>query len=272
MQVEVNGRPVVYHAEGIGEPLVFIHAFPLNGEMWRPQIAELVEDYKTITFDLPGFGDSPPAKETSSMESYASTIAAILDDANVRQPAVFVGLSMGGYILFEFFRRFPERVRGLVLANTRAQPDTEESKQERERTARRVLQDGPGVVAESMLPKLLSPEASDDLRAQVRSMIMAASPEGIAGALRAMADRPDSQPTLADFNLPVLVIAGEQDGITPPADAEAMADEIAGSSLEVIEGAGHLSNLEQPHAFNAALRRYLDDLEEDERNAPNQPI
>lgn len=260
MQTTVRGTPVEYHVAGRGDPVLFVHAFPLNSNMWQPQVEDVARDYQTVVFDVPGFGDSPPAQDSPTMHSYAETVAAVLDAARIDQPVTLVGLSMGGYILFEFFRRFPERVRGLVLADTRAQADTEEARQNRLQTAEQVLQEGPRVLAESMVPKLLASDADEVLRFRVREMIFAATPEGIAGALRAMAARPDSRPTLETINVPVLVVVGSEDSLTPPEDAEAMADAIAGARLEVIEGAGHLSNLERRQAFTAALLRFLDDL------------
>ncbi|MCZ7574716.1 MAG: alpha/beta hydrolase [Ardenticatenaceae bacterium] len=260
MQVTVNGSPVEYHVAGYGEPVLFVHAFPLNSQMWQPQVEHVSRGYKTVVLDLPGFGESPPAQEAPTMFSYVETVAAVLEAAQVDQPAVLVGLSMGGYILLEFFRRFPERVRALVLADTRAAPDTEEARQNRLDTAEQVLQEGPRVLVESMVPKLLTSRADDVVRLRVREMIFAATREGIAGALRAMAARPDSRPTLETITVPTLVIVGGQDDLTPPAEAEGMAQAIAGAELEVIEGAGHLSNLERQDAFNAALLRFLDDL------------
>lgn len=272
MQTIVNGSPVEYHVAGRGDPVLFVHAFPLNSQMWQPQVEDVAHNYKTIVFDLPGFGQSAPPRAEPTMASYAETVAAVLDAAGVDRPAVLVGLSMGGYILFEFFRRFPERVRALVLADTRAQADTEEARHNRLQTAEQVLQDGPRVLAESMPDKLLAPGADEMLRFRVREMIFAGSPAGIAGALRAMAARPDSQPTLETINVPVLVIVGSEDSLTPPADAEAMAEAIAGAELEVIEGAAHLANLERRRAFNAALLRFLDELAVDNLQAPNRPL
>jgi 3-oxoadipate enol-lactonase len=270
-----NGATVAYESVGQGDPVVFVHAFPFNHQMWQMQVRALREDYQVITVDLPGFGASGAVAQPS-MASFAGAVLAALDAAQVDRPAVFVGLSMGGYVLFELVRQAPERIRALVLADTRAPADTAEGRENRLRQAAQVRERGAVVVTEAMLPKMLTEAGHQTLLLadQVKSWMEAAPPAGIVGALEAMAARPDSTGTLAEIGVPTLVMVGEADPITTRADAEAMVAKIAGAELELIAGAAHLSNVEQPEAFNAAVRRFLDELEptlRDEEGYPHLP-
>jgi pimeloyl-ACP methyl ester carboxylesterase len=250
--VNVNGVQIAYRDEGRGRPLLLIHAFPLSSAMWERQIAALVGAYRLIVPDLRGFGASPAVPDTTSLDQYADDLAGLLDQLGLEQISV-AGLSMGGYIAFALLRRHRERVDALVLADTRPQPDTEEGRRAREENAQLAEQRGAGAIADQMLPKLLSSSASEELRAEVRGIIEANHPAGIAAALRAMATRPDSTPLLATIAVPTLIVVGAEDGLTPPSDARAMHTAIAGSQLVELPGAGHLANLEATEAFNAAV-------------------
>lgn len=270
-QATAGDARIAYARHGRGDPLVFVHAFPFDQTMWQPQVEALRDDYTVITVDLPGFGGSAPLGD-ASMAGFAVAVGAALDAEGLREPAIFVGLSMGGYVLFEIWRQMPGRVRALVLADTRAQADTDEGRANRYRTAEQVRAEGAQVVADAMLAKMVTQEADSALRDKVRAMMRAAPPEGIVGALHAMAARPDSTPDLEEISVPVLVIVGAQDAITTPRDAEAMVEAIAGAQLEVIQHAAHLSNVERPGAFNAALRRFIEDLDPINRQGwPNRP-
>jgi pimeloyl-ACP methyl ester carboxylesterase len=209
--------------------------------------------------DLRGFGesDSPPGPYT--MDLLASDLAGLLEQRTVQQ-VVLVGLSMGGYIAFAFWRRYAANVRALVLADTRAGPDNAEAREARETYARRTEQEGLSPLIEFQLPRLLSSAASPDLRQWVRDMIEEASPIGVAGALRGMAARPDSTDLLPGITCPVLVLGGTSDSLTPPDELRAMAERLPRATFTTLDVAGHLANLEQPDAFNAALRRFLDAL------------
>jgi pimeloyl-ACP methyl ester carboxylesterase len=248
----INGVQIAYRDEGRGRPLLLIHAFPLSGAMWEPQIAALASAYRLIAPDLRGFGASPAVPGTASLDHYADDLAGLLEQLGLEHVSV-AGLSMGGYIAFALLRRHRERVDALILADTRSQPDTDDGRRAREENARLAEQRGAGAIADQMLPKLLAPSASEQLRAQVRRIIEANDGAGIAAALRAMAARPDSTPLLATIAVPTLVVVGAEDGITPPSDARAMHTAIAGSRLAELPGAGHLSNLEASGAFNAAV-------------------
>jgi pimeloyl-ACP methyl ester carboxylesterase len=250
----VDGVQLAYRDEGAGRPLLLIHAFPLSGVMWDRQIAALAPGYRVIAPDLRGFGASQIVPGTASLDQYARDLAGLLDQLGLESTPVAVGgLSMGGYIAFAFLRRYRERVSALILADTRAQPDTEDARRTREQNARLAEEQGPGAIADQMLPKLISPDAPDALRAEVRRMIEANDRAGIAAALRAMAARPDSTPLLSEIAVPTLILVGAEDGLTPPSDAQAMHAAIPDSRLVELPGAGHISNLEAPDAFNAAV-------------------
>ena len=259
MLVRVNGVRLVGDDVGAGEALLFVHAFPLNRRMWAPQLEVLSDRYRCLTVDLRGFGESDTPEGPYPMDQLASDLAGLLDQRGIER-ATLVGLSMGGYIAFTFWRRFPEKLRALVLADTRAGADTPEGRQTRERLAATAETEGLAPVVQAQVPRLLSAGASPELRQWVQDMIEEASPQGVAGASRGMASRPDSAPLLAGIVCPTLVIVGEQDAVTPPAEAERMASAVPHAQLVRIPVAGHLANLEQPAAFNAALRAFLDGL------------
>jgi pimeloyl-ACP methyl ester carboxylesterase len=244
-----------------GATVVLLHGFPFNHTMWREQVEALTSDgYRVITPDLRGHGGTGLVGEVSSMEEMARDVAALLDELNISEPVILAGLSMGGYVTLAFRRLFPERVRALVLADTRPQADTEEGRRVREQTARRALSDGMEAVADAMMPKLFPVSARDEkpeVVARVREMVLATDPRGAAAALRGMAARRDQTDLLPDIDVPTLIVVGSEDTITPPADSETMHRSIRGSRLEVIEGAGHVSNMERPDVFNRALKDFL---------------
>lgn len=260
-----------------GTPVVLLHGFPLSGEMWAGVAQGLPpEAGHLIVPDLRGFGRTAPSArgqggeggEPPSMSRYARDVADLLDALGERRPAVIAGLSMGGYIAFEFFRLFRERVRGLVLANTRAAADAPPAARAREIQAISVLRDGSArSVADSLAEKLFAAETPGEVRQKWHGIMAGSSPEGVAYALRAMATRPDSTPTLATIDVPTLIVVGDQDQVTPPEIARAMHAEIRGSRLEVIPGAGHLTPVEQAARFTEVLREFLEGLPEESEKA-----
>lgn len=258
----VAGRTLRYLDEGRGAPIVFVHAFPLHAGMWRPQLDALPDGWRALAPDLPGFHESPRLAD-QPVQHVRDQAAAVLDLVAAvvgTTPAVFVGLSMGGYVLFECWRQRPDRVRGLVFADTRAEPDTDDAQAKRRAMQARAREDGPDAIAEAMLPGLLGAQTqttNPHLGTEVRALIRASSGEGIADALEALRTRPDSRPTLATITCPTLVIVGDEDTLTPRPMAETIADGITGATLVVIPKAGHLSNLEHPVAFNDALYGWL---------------
>jgi len=256
MNVTIDGRSTHYEVHGAGAPILFLHGFPFSGEMWKPLVPSLSRDHRVIVPDLRGHGRSEASAEIS-MGGFARDLTALLDAIDEPRPVVVVGMSMGGYIAFELYRRAPERVRALVLANTRAQADRPEDAKARRETARRALAEGSAVVAEAMLPKLFGSRSSKELRDRWFNIMADTKPEGVAAALGAMADRPDSFPTLAGVTCPVLIVAGEDDVLTPLEDARRMHEAAAGSHLAVLPGAGHMSPVERPDEFLDALTRFL---------------
>jgi pimeloyl-ACP methyl ester carboxylesterase len=256
----VRGIEMAYDdTGGDGAAVVLLHGFPFDRSMWRGQAEALGGEFRVVAPDLRGLGETTAGDGAVTMEALAEDVAALLDELNLGR-VVLGGLSMGGYVAFEFFRKFPGRVRALVLADTRPQADTEEGRRAREENAQRALKEGMTPIVESMLPKLLSAgtrERGGEVLKRVRAMMLGTSPEGAAAALRAMAVRRNQSDLLPSINVPTLVIVGGEDAITPPADAEAMRAQIEGSCLTVVEGAGHLSNVERPEEFDRALVEFL---------------
>jgi 3-oxoadipate enol-lactonase len=255
-------------AEGGQEPapgntLVLIHAFPMNADMWEAQLDAVPARWRYLAPDLRGFGRSDPAEPNStapvSMDDYARDVLALLDHLRIDR-AVVTGLSMGGYVAFALLRLAPQRVRGLVLANTRAEADTEEARKGRAEMLDLLARGGVSAVAEQMLPRLLG-ETTRVERAgaqeRVRAIAQANSAAGVRDAIRRMMNRVDSSALLRDIARPTLVIASEEDAVTPAAGVRRMAAAISGAGLTTILRAGHLSNMEQPVDFNLALQHFL---------------
>jgi pimeloyl-ACP methyl ester carboxylesterase len=253
-----------YVDRGNGDPVVLVHGFPLDHRMWDAQIAAVARRYRAIAPDLPGFGRSGSrSNEAFTMEQFADDLAALLDARQVHTPVVMCGLSMGGYIALEFWKRHRSRLRGLVLCDTRADADSAAGAALRCQTADRVLREGPAVLIETMLPRLLTaatvagrPEVVESLR----GMMAGGDARGVAAASRGMAQRRDFTPLLAAIDCPTLVLVGGEDVISTPAEMAAIARDIPGARLVEIAGAGHLSPLEQPVAVSAALMQFLDGL------------
>lgn len=245
---------------GKGEPLVFLHGFPLNSAMWGPQLASMPAGWRGIAPDLRGFGASPEGSDNATrMEDFARDVIALLDRLDIGS-AVICGLSMGGYVAFEIWRLFPERVRALILCDTRAGPDSSDAAKARERLARRVEKDGVEIVVETMLPRLVSPTTrytQPGVVQAVSAMMRETSPATVARALRGMAIRPNSEPILRTITVPVLVVVGAEDAITSRGQVEFLARSIPGASLETVDEAGHLPPLERPDSFNRVLRDFL---------------
>jgi 3-oxoadipate enol-lactonase len=259
MHALIHGMKLGYTDEGQGIPLVFLHAFPLSKAMWQPQVRALVGSYRVITIDLRGHGESDVLLWNFTLDDYAHDVVGLLDYLNIRE-AVFIGLSMGGYILFPLWRGFSERVKILVFADTRAQADDEEGKEERQAMAQIAHRKGISAIVGMMIPKLLAPatiQHRPDIVEQIRQMILQAPTEGIIVDLMAMAARPDSTDLLTTISCPTLIIVGEHDVATPVAASTFMAQRISGSTVVTIPEAGHLSNFEQPSVFTEILQNFF---------------
>ena len=262
MKARVAGGEIRYAVSGQGPAVLFLHAFPLGLSMWDAQAEALENRYQVVRFDARGFGASPAGDGLLTMERIADDAAALLDQLGVGK-AVVGGCSMGGYAALAMVRRHGERLRALVLQDTRAGADTAEAKAKRGLLAERVLKEGAVAAAEVFLPRLFG-ETTHRERAQLvarqRAIILGTAPRAIADALAGLAARADSVSTLREIQVPTLIVCGEEDVLTPPAESLAMHQAIRGSRLEIIPRAGHLVNLEDPPAYNAILLDFLASL------------
>ena len=234
--------------------LLLLHAWPIDAGMWERQLAAVPADLPVAAPHLPGFGGSEPAGDVMTMGAAAERALSAMGERGIDR-AVVCGLSMGGYVAFEIWRRSRERVAGLVLANTRAVADPPEAAAARRALAERLRSEGNVLAVEP--PPLLSEGAPEELHRRVRGWIEDQSPDAIAAALLGMAERPDSTPDLATIRVPTLVLTSTQDRMIAPEVSAEMAGLIPQGRLQAIEGVGHLSNLEAPEAFDAALLEHL---------------
>lgn len=258
----VHGVNLAVEVQGEGPAILFVHGYPLDRTIWREQI-DALDGYRRIAPDLRGMGQSDAPDLGYGMELYAADLAALLDALGV-DDVVLCGLSMGGYIAFEFVRQWRSRVRGLVLMDTRAEADSPEVRRARDAAAATAREQGTSAVSDAMLPKMLAPSTltdRPDVVERVRTTMAATPVSGLVGALGAMRDRVGSEPLLATLaGIPTLVIVGAADILTPPDQARAMAEAIPGAQLAVIPGAGHLPPVEQPAATSQSLREFLRSL------------
>ncbi len=264
MKAFINGTNLAYSDHGAGLPVIFLHAFPLNRGMWDGDIAVLLSEqrYRLVSLDWRGFGESDIPNDISTMELFADDVAGLMDQLGIEK-AVLCGLSMGGYAAFAFLRKYPLRLSGLILADTKPAADTPEAQANRENVAQLAESKGTGAIADLQLPRLLSDytrQHHPEVEIRVRQMIKSATAQGIAAASRGMVLRADSSALLANIACPTLVIVGEQDVLTPPAIALEYAAKIVGAQYIVIPQAGHLSNLEQPDTFVSAVGGFLGSL------------
>jgi 3-oxoadipate enol-lactonase len=235
--------------------LLLVHGFPFDGRMWAEQEAALASVRRVIAPDLPGHGRDGAAPQTG-MDGMARALASRLDAEGI-DAVDLGGLSMGGYVCFAFWRMFPDRVRSLALIDTKAGADNDAQRKGRDDTAAAVREKGMTVVLETMMPRLFTDAAPEAARALAEQMVLETRGETAVADLMAMRDRPDSTPLLPTITVPTLVVVGDQDPITPPSEAEAIAAAVPGARLVVVPGASHLAPLEQAEAVNRALREHL---------------
>ncbi len=253
-----NGHAIGFDDVGKGVPVLFLHGFPHNRSLWSPQLGALAASARTIAMDLRGFGESPPCASTS-VDDYADDAAALLTELGIER-AVIAGLSMGGYATFAFWRRHRDRVRALMLCDTRAGADSDDTRAARRVMQQQAQQQGSAAVADQMIAGMVGsttranhPELVDELH----RMMSIAPVAGVVGALDALMHRPDSTATLATIAVPTLIVVGDEDVLTPVKESRAMHLAIPGSRLEIIAGAGHVSNAERPATFNHVLSEFL---------------
>jgi pimeloyl-ACP methyl ester carboxylesterase len=247
-------------SSGAGTPVVLLHAFPLDGRMWAPQVEALAGNYQLIVPDLRGFGAAgEQAVEEAGMDLLADDVARLLDDRGLER-VVLGGLSLGGYVALAFVRRYADRLGGLLLLDTKASADSEPARADRLRMVERVLAEGAGFLPEAMLPRLLgktSLEERPELVERVTVLIREQDPRAVAGAQRGMAARLDATDVLAGIAVPTLVVHGEEDAIIAPEVGRELAAAIPDARFLLVERAGHLANLEQPEVVNEALLDFL---------------
>lgn len=249
-------------------PVVLIHGFPFDHSMWRAQVVGLMPEFQRIIApDLRGFGESALADGDAttgvSMQTYAADIAESLDRLAITEPVILCGFSMGGYILWQFAKHYPERVKAIIACDTRAIADSEEASAGRIKMAEKVMAEGTDALIEGMLPKLLAVENAKnqpELVEQVTSMMRKASPAAVAAALRGMARRPDVTEDLASFDWPALVLCGAEDAISPSDEMREIAESLPQGKFCEIASAGHMTGWENPTAVNEALRTFLQSL------------
>ena len=243
--------------------VVFLHAFPLQASMWETTLGRMPEGWKGIAPDLRGFGESPlPSENTARMSEVVGDVIDLLDHLEVHDAAV-VGCSMGGYVLFEMLRNAANYVSAIGLVSTRPGADNEEGRNNRRKAIELVEREGVEAIATQMLPKLLGASTQrdrPDLGKHVRNLIVANKADGVMSAIKTMMERPDSTPVLGTIGVPTLIVAGAEDTLIPPAEADAMHGAIPTSRREIVASAGHLPNLEQPDAFDALLADFLHKL------------
>jgi 3-oxoadipate enol-lactonase len=251
---------MAYIDKGSGLPLVLLHAFPLNRCMWNPQLEYLSNSFRVIAPDYHGFGDSPVAKIPFSLETLADDIADLLSSLGVSNNIALLGISMGGYVAFEFARKFQRRLRALVLAATHPALDSDAGRQSRYAMAEKVRNEGAAGLAEGMIPRLLGKTTlvtQPEMSMKIRNLILRNQPEGIAHGSLAMATRRDSTDLLDLIHVPTLILSGAEDSIIPAIPPAVMHRKIAGSAWISIDQCGHLMNLERPDMFNNAVLEFL---------------
>ncbi|WP_437204741.1 alpha/beta fold hydrolase [Planctomicrobium sp. SH664] len=260
-RVDLGTQQLNVFDAGSGDPLLFVHGFPLNHRMWQAQLNEFSATHRVLAPDLRGLGKSSGSTGITTMEQFADDLALLLDALEVRKPVTLCGLSMGGYIAWQFWRRHAERLERLIQCNTRAAADSEAARTGRRETAARVLAEGARVVADSMPAKLFSKTFQQQYPEQVeetRQIMLSNPPQGIAAALHGMAVREDLTSRLPTIDIPTLVIAGAEDEIIPAREMQTMAAAMPNARYLEVPSAGHMTPLEAPALVNDAIRDFLD--------------
>ena len=261
MRVTINGAGIEFETSGprTGVPVILIHGFPFSKAMWKPQVELLKKDHYVVAYDVRGHGASDPGDGQYTIEYFVDDLIGLMDHLKIPK-AVVAGLSMGGYIALRAVERNPERIRALILADTRSEPDGNEGKARRAAQAKLVKTEGMAPFAETFLKSLFWERTFQDrpeIVQAVREMILATSPLAVAGTLIALAARTDTTPSLFGIKVPVLILVGQHDALTPPSASHAMKDKIPGAEIRVLARSAHVSNLENPEDFNEHLIDFL---------------
>lgn len=266
MKYPLDNGFLAYEVIGNGIPLLFIHGFPLSRRIWKPQLEGLSDIASIISVDLRGHGELYPFDGPYSMDLLADDCNQLLKDLNIKLPILICGLSMGGYVAFALFRKYPQLFKGMILSSTRSGPDLLEGKVNRDTMIKNVYKNGVAFIAEGMLPKLVSPitmTTKPTLVNNIRNIMLETSVIGVVGALQGMRDRPDSTPILSEIKCPTLIIHGADDQLIPHREAELINRWITNSNLVVLPESGHLLNMEQPEKYNLVIRDFIRSLSQD---------
>ena len=256
----VNGVRLAFVDQGSGTPVLLVHGFPLDHSMWNAQIDALARDYRVIAVDLRGFGQSEAGDEKVTMEQFADDMAGLLDALSIEDQVVFAGLSMGGYVAWQFWRKYASRVKAMILCDTRAVADTPEVAAGRLEMADRVLAEGPEPLVETMMPKLFglpTVYGRPEVVRSLREVMLSSDRHAVAAAARGMAERPDVTPMLGEIDCPSLVIVGRLDAISTAEEMRSIAEAIPQASFVEIVDSGHMTTIERPAAVNVAMRDFL---------------
>lgn len=256
--VSVNGSSIQVCVRGTGRPLLLVHGFPLDHQMWRHQIEYFSQSMKVIAPDLPGFGGSTATDAgVMEMKTYANFLVDLIGELQLDSPLTYCGLSMGGYIGWQFLKMHPERVDRVIMCNTRAADDDEATRRGRKLAANQVLKHGIDEIASHMPLKLVGHNASQELVDELRQTIRQTPPKTVAQGQLGMSLRPDMTSTLSEISFPTLLVGGSEDAITPSAEMQGIAELIPGGTFVEIEGAGHMTPLESPSQFNQVVDSFL---------------
>jgi 3-oxoadipate enol-lactonase len=260
IQINANGITMSFDDFGKGEtPIIFVHGFPFDKSSWAPQMAFMKKTQRVIAYDIRGFGATPLGKTKPSMRVYADDLVKFMDNMGIHK-AIVCGLSMGGYIVLNAVQRYPERFKALILSDTQSIADTKEAEKKRYQTIEQIKTDALAVFTEGVLKNVFCANSrahKTEVIGKIKEVILSTPQETIIAALTALAERTDMTASLKDIPIPTLIICGKEDSMTPPNQAEALHFAIKNSSLHIIENAGHLSNLEQPDAFNKHLAGFI---------------
>jgi pimeloyl-ACP methyl ester carboxylesterase len=259
-RINIGDATLAVEDRGSGPVLLLVHGFPLDHTMWRYQLDDLSRDFRVLAPDLRGFGQSEVTPGVVTMQTYADDLANLLDALGIQEQIALCGLSMGGYVVWQFIERHRARLAKVILCDTRAIADSPEVAEGRLESAQKVLLEGPQMLVQGMLPKLFAPATNEHqahLIDATRTVMLGTSPAGIAAALRGMAERPDVTPKLRGYDVPALVICGEHDAIATVSEMKTFAADLPQAKFLEVKDAGHMAPLEKPEPVNAAIREFL---------------